>query len=145
MKLKLRVKRTILFAITFILTGIFRFFILFFKFKALVNCIAIEKGEYDENMVLSPSDIGKSREIKRSVEYISKHTPWESLCLVRALTGMTILKLFGIHSVLFLGLSKDKSKGLEAHAWLNVGKYTLIGGEQMNGFNIINWYVSKDK
>lgn len=126
---------------TYTLCGVFRLLICCIQFKKLAKYIGTEKGTYDENQFFSEKTLRRMNEIKKSVDKVSRYTPWQSLCLVKALTGMTLLRWFKIRSVLYLGLAKDAEEELLAHAWLKVGKYVLIGGEQMQSFKVINWYV----
>lgn len=67
------------------------------------------------------------RRISRAVDFICNHTPWESKCLVRALTIQNLLKKKRISSTLYLGVG-NKKDNMTAHAWIRSGKYYLSGG-----------------
>lgn len=63
-------------------------------------------------------------------EYVhrsSNKTPWESLCLVRALTARRLLKEKHIPLTLYLGVKYENGKPV-AHAWTRVGTKYLTGG-----------------
>lgn len=81
------------------------------------------------------SDMEETREhykyaasVSRIVNRICTKVPWESKCLVRALTAQKILKKKGIHSTLYLGCGKQEEK-MVAHAWLRCGKMYVTGGD----------------
>lgn len=61
------------------------------------------------------------------VNRITMHTPWESKCLVRALTASKLLKEKKLDSTLYLGVGNKDGK-MVAHAWLRCGKMFVTGG-----------------
>jgi len=137
--LKMSIKNQILVILTFLLTGIFRASILLFSFKRIAKIMG-EQGketsfEYDElnDMYL--------KKIQWMVIKVSKNTKWESLCLVQALTALTLLKLKKINATIYLGLLKDNGE-LLAHAWLRSGDFIVIGGEQKDKFTVIETFAS---
>lgn len=68
------------------------------------------------------------------VNYVAPHTPWESKCLVCAMTAQKLLEKQGIRSTLYLGIKKENNK-MVAHAWLRCGPLYLTGG---NGNSYVN-------
>lgn len=67
------------------------------------------------------------KEISRSVKHCSKYIP-SATCLTQALATQTILRLRGQESSLRLGVDKDQTDKLIAHAWLEVDDKIIIGG-----------------
>jgi len=65
-------------------------------------------------------------------------TPWESKCLVRALTAQKLLKKKKIESTMYLGVKKEEGK-MVAHAWLRVGTLYVTGGNG-EGYAIVDRY-----
>ncbi|MFV0341436.1 MAG: lasso peptide biosynthesis B2 protein [Anaerocolumna sp.] len=65
--------------------------------------------------------------VSRVVNRICDQTPWESKCLVRAMTAQRILSWKKISSTLYLGVGKEEEKMI-AHAWLRCGEYFVTGG-----------------
>ena len=61
------------------------------------------------------------------VNRITMHTPWESKCLVRALTAARILKEHNLQSTLYLGVGTSEGK-MVGHAWLRCGSIFVTGG-----------------
>jgi len=64
--------------------------------------------------------------IGRVIKSVSRYTPWESLCLVQALTGKIMLKNRGLISTVYLGLSKSDNT-MKAHAWLKYKDIVVTG------------------
>lgn len=60
--------------------------------------------------------------------------PWmNALCLPRALAAHAMLRRRGIVSRLCLGVAREEGD-LAAHAWLEVGKDKIVGGNEAEGF-----------
>jgi hypothetical protein len=56
-----------------------------------------------------------------------------ALCLPRALAAHAMLRRRGIASRLCLGVARDRGE-LSAHAWIEIGDKTLVGGTEARGF-----------
>ena len=81
--------------------------------------------------------IEEYRRVKRivwAVNEASKYTPWESKCLVKAITAQRMLKGYKIYSTIYLGINKDGENNMEAHAWLRCGSMYVTGGYEKEGF-----------
>ena len=66
-------------------------------------------------------------EIANVIDGVCKRTPWESKCLVRALTALNMLKRRGFPCTLYMGVQMSNGK-MEAHAWLRCGDLYVTGG-----------------
>lgn len=75
----------------------------------------------------SISNYANARKIAYHVNRIADHTPWETKCLVRALTAQRLLTKKRVSSTLYLGVKKEGDK-LVAHSWLRTGGYYATGG-----------------
>lgn len=126
-----------------ILTGIVRFSILFIPFSKLARRI----GKYKEESTKQLSDREKYivYNVAWSVVAIAKRTPWESKCLVKALTAQIMLKQRKISSTLYLGVSKDNEKKLKAHAWLRCGEDIITGDNEREGFTVVAKFANNAK
>lgn len=122
----------LLFLEAFLLTGIIRFAILFLSF----NKLARFSGKYkkESSKTISNEDEAITRKIGWAVSTASKCTPWESKCLVRALTAQVMLSTRKVSSTLYLGVARDKEKKLIAHAWLRSGEDIITGANEMSEF-----------
>ncbi|WP_246503483.1 lasso peptide biosynthesis B2 protein [Clostridium polyendosporum] len=74
------------------------------------------------------------KKVAWAVNQASKYTPWESKCLVQALTAQNMLKRRKIYSTLYLGVAKKGSKNINAHAWLRCGQVIVTGGYRREDF-----------
>lgn len=66
----------------------------------------------------------------------------DALCLPRALAALAMLRRRGIAGRLCLGVARNGS-GLAAHAWVEVGGRSVIGGEEAAGFTRLAAYGAK--
>jgi len=119
----------------FFLTGIMRFSILFIAFNKLAKL----SGKYNEESVdtLSNEQIDIGDNVGHIVYLVSNYTPWESKCLVKALTAQRMLRRRKISSTVYLGVAKNENKNLIAHAWLRCGKKNITGDDERYGFTMV--------
>lgn len=66
--------------------------------------------------------------VRQAAEMVCRHTPWESKCLVRALTARKMLNRRGYPCTLYMGVQLGKDGKMEAHAWLRCGDRYVTGG-----------------
>ena len=76
------------------------------------------------------------------VNRVSKRTPWETKCLVQALTAQKLLIRRGIKTTLYLGVKKETDDSLCAHAWLRCGRCQVTGGD-VSGYVMLAKFCSK--
>jgi hypothetical protein len=88
-------------------------------------------------------NIKQLKNISHAIQIMSRHTFWESKCLVKAIAGMKMLERRKIDSTLYLGTSKDKNNKLIAHAWLRSGPFILTGAKEMKKFTVVNKFAKK--
>lgn len=105
--------------------ALFRFVIRFIPMKYLRKYFGIQGEESGKEATREEYQYAKL--ISRHVNRSANNTPWESKCLVRALTAQRLLKKKGIASTLYLGVKTEDGKML-AHAWLRVGLLYVTGG-----------------
>lgn len=138
--LKLSWSEKILFIEAFLLTGIIRFAIVFVPFKKVAKVF----GKINEESIEHVSDSDKLiiNKIIWAVNVIGRHTPWESKCLVKALTGQIMLKNRKLDSTLYLGVAKDEENKLIAHAWLRCGADIITGDDVREKFTMVAKFAS---
>lgn len=122
------------------LTALARAVILLIPFKKYQKYLGVysQKTSYEV-------PIDKYRIIKRiswAVNIVSKYTPWESKCLVQAVTAQRMLKTRKIGSTLYLGVNKDKNN-LNAHAWLRCGQVIVTGGYNKGAFKVVAKFANE--
>jgi hypothetical protein len=77
------------------------------------------------------------RAISHAVRTMSRHTLWESTCLVKAIAAVKMLERRGIESTLYMGTAKDHSGKMIAHAWVRSGSMYITGFEEMKKFTVV--------
>ncbi|MFC5703842.1 lasso peptide biosynthesis B2 protein [Cohnella faecalis] len=77
------------------------------------------------------------RRISEAVRVMSRHTFWESQCLVQALAAKKMLERRSMDSTLYLGTAKDRQGNLIAHAWLRSGPIYLTGAGERHLFTTV--------
>jgi hypothetical protein len=83
---------------------------------------------------VNPSDY---RRIGRAVAIAAGNVPWNAVCLPQAMAAKLMLARRGFASTLHLGVAKGSDGVLIAHAWLDAGGVTVVGGEAKAGFSPI--------
>ncbi len=65
------------------------------------------------------------------VKRVANRVPWESRCLVQAMTAQRLLKKYGLKSTLYLGAGRDpeNKEKMAAHAWVRCGTVYVCGGD----------------
>lgn len=76
----------------------------------------------------APEGYRQAARIARIVGKVCDKTPWESKCLVRALTAQKLLYRRRLPSTLYLGCGMEEGK-MVAHAWLRFGEMYVTGGD----------------
>lgn len=83
---------------------------------------------------LSPSKYRRAAKVGWAVNKMSLFTPWESKCLVQAITAQVVLRIIKVPYTLYLGLDRNESKELVAHAWLRCGELIVTGAREKERF-----------
>lgn len=103
-------------------------------------------GEPRQETAFAPlsSELATVRRVSEAIHLMSRYTPWESKCIVRAIAGMKMLERRGIESTLYLGTSKEDNNGaLSAHAWLRSGSYYITGADVMKQYTVVAVFAKK--
>jgi hypothetical protein len=131
--------RMLIFA-SFVLMGPVRCAILLIPFRYIAPMLGKKNGSSSTDV--KHETLVKAARIGWAVETVSRFTPWESKCLVRAITAQILLRGIGTPSTLYLGMAKDKSSQLIAHAWLRCGNLVLTGASESDNFRNIAQFAS---
>jgi hypothetical protein len=81
--------------------------------------------------------------VHNAIQIMSKHTLWESKCLVKAIAALKMLERRQIESTLYLGTARDESRKMIAHAWLRSGPYFITGAEGMEQFGVVGKFAKR--
>jgi hypothetical protein len=80
-----------------------------------------------------PLPDSEASRISWAVETAARNVPSGENCLVRAIAGRAMLARRGVSSRIRLGVAKNLSDALLAHAWLECGDRIITGeGEHLN-------------
>ena len=79
--------------------------------------------------------------IRWVIQVVSPCTPWESKCLVQAITAKILLRFKGLSSTLYLGVARNDQHQLIAHAWLRCGQTIVTGGAVNHEFTVVSWFA----
>lgn len=133
-------KMRLLFVTAYFLMGVVRLGILVLPFKYIAPLL----GEKNRSTTAQVERVVLMKAVKIgfAVETTSRFTPWESKCLVRAITAQLLLRVSRTPSTLYLGMSKDESNKLIAHAWLRCGDLILTGESESKNFKSVAHFTS---
>ena len=123
--LKIDFESKVMFCKAFILCGFYRFIILNINFGKVKRLLG-EKGK-ESNFKSDIEHYKIAKKVGIIVRLAGSHTPWESKCLVQAMTAQKLLKDKGVETTLYLGVARDGSNML-AHSWLRCGELFVTGG-----------------
>ena len=123
----------------FVLLGIARLIILILPFRWLEPYLG--KRMVESTLDELSKDPQQIRQIAWAVNKISNFTPWQSKCLVQAIAAKRMLQSRQIVSTLYLGVTKNNSQQLEAHAWLRSGSIYLTGGQGHKHFTVVAMFA----
>ena len=85
-----------------------------------------------------------AREISTIVLWVSRFTPFRSVCIQQAIAARIMLHRRGIPSVLSFGVARTVDAGaikLTAHAWLRAGQVEVTGYDVAAQFQEIARFV----
>lgn len=122
------------------LTALARAVILLIPFKKYQKYLGVYSQETSYEMLIDKNSLIKR--ISWAVNIVSKYTPWESKCLVQAVTAQRMLKARKIGSTLYLGVNKD-TNNMHAHAWLRCGQVIVTGGYNKDAFKEVAKFASE--
>jgi hypothetical protein len=113
-------------------------------FRTLSRAVGLHAGQAPD--AGEPDNVEYAEHVGRAVRSVAAHTPWPSTCLVQALAAAAILRLRGVDSTLYLGVTNDAAapNGVAAHAWLRCGGLVLTGGAGREGFEVIAQFTNAD-
>lgn len=106
--------------------------------------VAPSLGQHMEETSIADNVLDRAtiRNISSAIQVMSKYTPWQSQCMVRAIAGMRMLSRRGYESTLYFGTGKDESGQFIAHAWLRSGAYYISGAENKDQFTVVSTFAT---
>lgn len=132
--IKLPMKTKLVFLEALLLLVLSKILIRLLSFKRLSRVLGDSQKE--SNYSNEGIDLYQIKKIAIAIKAISKYTPWKSNCLVQACAGKMMLNIRRVQSTVYLGVGKDGSGNLIAHAWLRCGSYYITGGDGSVKFTV---------
>lgn len=124
--------KQLMFIEAFVLSGIYRFMVLYLPFKYIKRQLGKHKTESTYELLVDEYRVAK--EIREIVLLVCKHTPWESKCLIRAMLVQHFLERKKIATTIYLGVNKDDLNNMKAHAWIRCGEMIVTGQYEKDHF-----------
>ncbi|WP_036711165.1 lasso peptide biosynthesis B2 protein [Paenibacillus pinihumi] len=81
------------------------------------------------------------KQVSFAVQFMSRHTWWESQCMVKAIAAMRMLERRKIESTLYMGMGRDEKGKLVAHAWLRSGPFYITGAEGRERYTCVAMFA----
>ena len=123
------------------MSGLVRLLIVFVPFRRWAPYLS--RGKQEAPREQDVAELAAAKRIGRMIETVSRHTPWESKCLVQATVGKLMLRRRGINNTLYLGVGKDPKELLIAHAWLKCGGVIITGGHDLERFAAVGSFSDR--
>ncbi|WP_021166562.1 hypothetical protein SOV_07580 [Sporomusa ovata DSM 2662] len=118
----------------FILLAIVKVLLLLVPFRY----ITVWLGKYmKESPFIDENENTFINRVGWAIQIASRYTPWESKCLVQAITGKILLRHRRLHNTMYLGVAKDGGDQMIAHAWLRAGNKLVTGGRNSSMFTVV--------
>jgi transglutaminase superfamily protein len=112
--------------------------------KRIAQLMGTHLGNRQLSVIVSEAQLKKACQIGNVMFAVSKHVPWHCKCLSEALCVKWLLNRYDIPSVMYLGarIDADDVKGMQAHAWVNVGRLTVIGGSGHKAYTVVACFTT---
>ena len=107
-----------------LLSGWYRFSMLYVPFRRMAPRIG-QKGYETPKEKITAADLNH---VSWIVPAVCRRTPWQSMCMVQALTAKRLLNKRGFPCTLYMGVARDENGKMIAHAWLRCGTDFVTGG-----------------
>jgi hypothetical protein len=134
-----------LFLEAYVLLGVMRVAILVLPFRKIASLLGLTQGSAPSEASLNVFPC--TEKIGWAIRAAAARTPWQSACLVQALSGMVMLIRRGIDATLYLGVAKheNNTETLSAHAWLSCGNTVLTGDGGLERYSTLSSFYGTKK
>lgn len=93
-------------------------------------------GEFRPRITVLPPPV--LLDLKWAVQTAEKLIPWGKKCLIQAITAKLMARHHGYPTTFFLGVRRDKERGLVYHAWLRYHNFPITGGKTDGVYHKLN-------
>ena len=107
--------------------------------KRLARLMGAHLENRQLSVIVNEAQLKKAHEIGGVMRAVSRHVPWPSKCLTEALCVKWLLNRYHIPSVMYLGarINPEDQNGMQAHAWIKVGRFAVVGGEGHKSYTVV--------
>jgi hypothetical protein len=113
--------------------------LVFMPFYKVAPSLGFQMQESTYELVPSAKSVVKN--ISHAIKIVSRHTFWDSKCLVKAIAAWKMLQRRNIECTLYLGTARDEAGQMIAHAWLRSGPFYITGVEQMGNYTVVGKFA----
>ncbi len=78
--------------------------------------------------------------VQWAIQAIVRRTHGAFVCFPQSLAAYAMLRRRGVAGVLNYGVNRSPENELRAHTWLNVGDFTVVGGESAPEFTLLRTF-----
>jgi hypothetical protein len=93
-------------------------------------------GEFCSEIAVLPPPV--LLDLKWAVQTAEKLIPWGKKCLIQAITAKLMARHHGYSTTFFLGVRRDRERGLVYHAWLRYHDFPITGGKTDGVYHKLN-------
>ncbi len=137
---KITLSEYFLFMEAWLFLALARSMLIVLPFKRIAPLLGKMKNETPEdNPIKNMAILNK---IKIAVLRGSHYSPWRTKCFEQAIAAKIMFKKRSIKSTLYLGVFKDVSNVIRAHAWLKIGNIVITGGPGIERYTVISSFSS---
>jgi poly-D-alanine transfer protein DltD len=127
-----------IFVLASIISSLYSLIILFTPMSWYLKRLG-EKSK-ESTFSVSEEESFKIQQIKRGMLRVRRYLPWRTKCFASAITAKILLKRRKISSTIYLGIAKEGSEKIIAHAWLRSGSIIVTGKDEMLKFTPIVFF-----
>ncbi|MCE5344142.1 MAG: lasso peptide biosynthesis B2 protein [Eubacteriales bacterium] len=128
-----------LLAEAFAMLGVSRLALLLLPFKRFAPLLG---KPVEDAYVADAQQMDIAKKVGWAVRAASMHTPWQSKCLAQAMTAKHMLNRRKIHNTMYLGLARDDSGKMIAHAWVFYCGLPLTGATDTQEYTVVSTFSS---
>ena len=124
---------------------LFLFLAAFLKKFVPFRCYAGLLGKHGASMDADrgAADPERVTPLVRAIDRAARHLPIENRCLDQALCGFFMLRRRRLPSDLYLGVDRNESREIVAHAWLKSGDCFVTGRIGHRNYTIISVFARR--
>lgn len=112
--------------------------VVFLPFRVVSRRLGVRMGETPATVEVSPV----SREVNWGIGAAARRVPWRAKCLEQALAAKMMLRRRGVHSTLYLGVTRGPTG---AHAWVRVGGWNVTGGQDVSRYAVVASFADVER